>query len=90
MPVSDFRWLERQEIKRLNWLNMSDQQQEGYILEVDLIYPEHLHESHNSFPLAPEQLVITENILSPYAKGERKNVIIMLNVGFEPTPALAE
>ena len=29
----------------------------GYILEVDLEYPQELHESHNAYPLAPEQLV---------------------------------
>ena len=73
MPVRDFRWLDRDEIKRLNWLNMSDRQREGFILEVDLMYPHDLHETHNSFPLAPEQLIITEDMLSPYAKGERKN-----------------
>lgn len=53
---------------------MTDLQETGYILEVDLDYPEKLHESHNSFPLAPEHLNITQDILSPYAKG--KNVIL--------------
>ena len=30
----------------------------GYILEVDLEYPQELHESPNSYPLAPERLVV--------------------------------
>ena len=74
MPLKDFRWLEPEEAKLMDWSHMSDEQHTGYILEVDLFYPEHLHEAHNSFPLAPEQLVITEAILSPYAKGEKNSV----------------
>ena len=27
----------------------------GYVLEVDLNYPEHLHNKHNNYPLAPER-----------------------------------
>ena len=57
----------------MDWLHMSDKQHTGYIVEVDLLYPSYLHEAHNSFPLAPEQLVITEDFLSPYAKGEKKH-----------------
>ena len=71
MPVTDFRWLQREESRTLDIMNMSDEQQTGYILEVDLEYPKHLHESHNSFPLAPEHLTITEAMLSPYAKGKK-------------------
>ena len=73
MPVSDFRWLNPAEIRHLKLKSMSDHQTEGYILEVDLDYPEYLHESHNSFPLAPEQLEINETMLSPYAKGKKLN-----------------
>jgi hypothetical protein len=46
-PISDFRWLSREEISRLNICNMDDNQTEGYIIECDLEYPEHLHEEHN-------------------------------------------
>ena len=38
------------------------------MLEVDLEYPESLHDSHNDYPLAPEQLNISEDMLSPYCK----------------------
>ena len=38
----------------------------GYILEVELEYPDELHSLHNDYPLAPEKLEITQNILSKY------------------------
>lgn len=40
----------------------------GYILEVDLNYPASLHCAHHSFPLAPEKVHITDEMLSPLAK----------------------
>ena len=40
----------------------------GFILEVDLKYPVHLHESHNDYSLAAEKLKITHDMLSPYSK----------------------
>ena len=37
----------------------------GYILEVDLEYPEELHELHNDYPLAAEKMKVTKDMLSP-------------------------
>ena len=39
-----------------------------YFLEVDLEYPNKLHELHNDFPLAPEKLAVSNNMLSAYCK----------------------
>jgi len=38
----------------------------GYVLEVDLEYPVHLHERHNDYPLAVEHLTVTRDMLSEY------------------------
>ena len=40
----------------------------GFILEVDLKYPVHFHESHNDYPLAAEKVMITQDMLSPYTQ----------------------
>ena len=40
----------------------------GYLLEVDLEYPNELHELHNDYPLAPKKLAVSGNMLSNYCK----------------------
>ena len=36
--------------------------------QVDLEYPDHLHDAHRDFPLAPEKLIITREMLSDEMK----------------------
>ena len=40
----------------------------GYFLEVYLEYPDELHKLHNNYPLAPEKLAVSSNMLSKYCK----------------------
>jgi len=56
------------EIRNLDITNVPDDNPTGYILEVDLEYPRDLHELHNDYPLAPERVTVTEEMLSPYSK----------------------
>jgi len=67
LPTSDFRFLSREKIHSLDITNEPEDGPAGYILEVDLEYPSELHDLHNDFPLAPEKLVVMEQMLSPYA-----------------------
>ena len=69
LPAHSYEWLEEEELASMDWTTLDGEDDEtGYVVECDLDYPPHLHESHCSFPLAPEQLTITEDMLSPYAK----------------------
>ena len=45
----------------------------GKVLEVDLEYPKELHDKHDAYPLAPESLEITDDMLSPYALRMKTN-----------------
>ena len=47
-------------------VNSIFEKDKGYMLEVDLEYPQHLHKSHNDYPLAPEKLAVKEEWLSEY------------------------
>lgn len=76
LPVGDFEWLSEEECATLEaqlirgeWVD--EHAETGYILEVDLHYPEELHEEHNSFPLAPERVVVGGEMLSEYSRRER-------------------
>ena len=59
-----FRFLQQEEITTLRLQDLSDNGEDGYILEVDLHYPTSLHNQHD-YPLAPESLVIDRSAYSP-------------------------
>ena len=40
----------------------------GCFLEIELKYPDELHELHNDYPLAPEELAVSSDVLSKYCK----------------------
>ena len=66
LPHSEFKWLNKKEISRFCLNSIRENSFVGYILEVDLEYPDELHNLHNDYPLAPEKLGITQNKLSKY------------------------
>ena len=73
LPLKDFRWVNLDTEVILPYIQDADGDK-GMILEVDLDYPQELHDAHNDFPLAPETIEITEDMLSPYAKELKKKL----------------
>ena len=49
-------------------MSINEKSEIGYFLEVNLEYPDELHELHNDYPLAPEKLTVTNDMLSIYCK----------------------
>ncbi len=68
LPYNNYFWLSRRCYQKYDWSSIDTEGKYGYILEVDLHYPKHLHKLHDNFPLAPENIIIDYNNLSPYAK----------------------
>ena len=66
LPYGEFNWL--QNVDKFDVMSINEKSDIGYILEVDLEYPKELHELHNDYPLAPEKLTVTNDILSNYCK----------------------
>ena len=56
LPVGGFEWLSEGRLKQ--WEKIVDCEGLGCVLEVDLEYPEELHDFHNDFPLAPELMEV--------------------------------
>ena len=57
LPVHSFKWMTNKEIENLfNNQIVQVWNKNPCILEVDLIYPEELHDLHNDYPLCPERV----------------------------------
>ena len=66
LPYDEFEWLSDDEIDSIDFNCVSAESDVGYILEVDLKYPSKLHELHNDYPLAPEKLRVSKDMLFDY------------------------
>jgi len=66
LPCGNFQFLEDPENFDFETVQYDDDT--GYILEVDLQYPDELHDSHSDLPLAPEHLKVMPDMLSDYSK----------------------
>ena len=73
LPTHGFKWMNKYEIN--NWENYS------CILEVDLEYPKELHDLHNDYPLAPEQIEVNKvEKLIPNLRDKEKYVLHYKNL----------
>ena len=68
LPTHRFEWMKVDELE--TWEQLS------CILEVDLEYPKSLHDLHNDYPLAPEQIVVNKvSKLIPNLGNKKKYVL---------------
>ena len=65
LPTGGFKWLTEEEVDLSKY---NDELEKGLVLEVDLEYSGELHDLHNDYPLAPEKIKVTEDMLSPYCR----------------------
>jgi hypothetical protein len=83
LPQGDFQWCdEREPLTLIERYGSNDT--EGCFVKVDLHYPQHLHDPHNDYPLAPERKLIRDEMLSPYAQELR----VKLDIGSDKMPKL--
>ena len=82
LPTHGFKWMrnitEEKVMEILEKANhsMSNLGRKGYIFEVDLEYPQHLWETHNDYPLAPEKMIVNgvEKLICHFKP--RKNYVV--------------
>ena len=73
LPIGDFTFLSEDEVASFDLDAITKSDDYRYILEVDLKYSEHLHDSHSDYPLAAEKLKITKEMLSAYSSSLTNN-----------------
>ena len=92
LPVHSFNWLTDKEIKNLLKVQVVQfWERTPCILEVDLEYPEELHDLHNDYPLCPERVECDHGVkkLIPNLRHKNnyvvhyKTLIQYLNLGME-------
>ena len=66
LPYEGFKWLKN--VDKFDVVSINEKRPIGYLLEVDLEYPDKLHELHNDYPLAWEKLAVSSDMLSKYCK----------------------
>ena len=66
LPYGRFKWFKN--VDEIDVKSISEKSLIEYILEADLEYPGELHDSHNDYPLTPEQLAVSYEMLSDYCK----------------------
>ena len=66
LPYGKFKWLKI--VDGFDVISISEKSPIGYFLEIDLEYPDELHELYNDYPLAPEKFAVSSNMLSKYCK----------------------
>ena len=56
LPVNEFEWIEEtSQFDKDIIKNYNEESDERYFLEVDVQYPEKLHELHNDLPFLPKR-----------------------------------
>ena len=52
LPYGEFKCLNQKEIDKFDVNSIEENSSNGYILKVDLEYPDELHNSHNDYPIS--------------------------------------
>ena len=68
LPTGGFRWMTQKQIDKIDLAKYKEDNNKGFIAEVDFEYPQELHDLHNDYPLAPEKINVDKYNLSEYCK----------------------
>ena len=66
LPYANFKWVKNIDKIKQKLMNIKSNSSTGYILEVDLEYPQELHDIHKGYLLAPEKINKLKEWLSKY------------------------
>ena len=90
LPTGGFRWMTEKQINKINLAQYNEDSNKGLILEVDLEYPKELHDLHNDYPLGPEKVKVTDDMLSGYCKKIQNKFKISTGLVHKLIPTLCD
>ena len=87
LPTGNFKWMTDKKIKTIDLEKYKADGKKGLILEVDLEYPQELHDLHNDYPVHTEKVRVSNDMLSGYCRkiAEKYNISIGLVSKLIPT-----
>jgi len=65
LPYKDFRWIDPKKFDLMCALAYPDDE-DGYFLDIDFSIPQYLHNKFKDYPILPENILITDDMLSPH------------------------
>lgn len=89
LPTGGFKWMTQKQIDNIDLAKYKEDSKNGLILEVDLKYPQDLHNFHNDYPLAPEKVKVTDSMLSNYSKRIADKYNISTGLVYKLIPTLS-
>ena len=88
IPTGNFKWMTDKEISKIDLGKYKKDGKKGLILEVDLEYPQELHDLHNDYPVCPEKVKVSNDMLSGYCKKIAKRYKISIGLVSKLIPIL--
>lgn len=73
LPLNGFSWAAAETFDVAKIMNLSQESQIGYVFEVDLEYPQQLHDSHSDYPFCPENGIV------PGTRKDRKLLLTLFD-----------
>ena len=89
LSTGGFKWLTPKQLDKIMSKTILPDNEEGYIFEVYLDYSQELHEMHNDYPLAAENMKVTPDMLSPYFKNIQEQFGITIGQVAKLIPTLS-
>ena len=87
LPIGKLKWIKKMLTEQMI-MDWNENDDNAYILEVDLEYPKEIHDEHSDYPLAPENMNITENLLSNHQRELHRHYYNGKEARDEKTPKL--
>ena len=81
LAFSDYEWLSQEEMNKIDFETLSPEDDIGYIVEVDLSYPDKIHDETADFPFCLEKMNIKEEMLSSYSQNLKNKLGVKHSVG---------